>query len=239
MAAPNVVRRPPVLFAGPTRQHAAANGANSQIVIGNRVGIDGYTEVAVTAFDVNAPVASRCFQLAPFEVLTIASDVLGIPREFRGGAVISAMEWTHEVETPGGVRNLVGLAAGLVRGRSPDDTAIEFDVGSIAAEAILGPGGALTADVSCVPVPTATPTLEPPPVPTWSVMLPDVRTKRAGGVLIQNLHPSCRYRSRGTCGAQTHGSRVDFGGLCPTQHRPMLNPGTVSFQRRSESWLFD
>lgn len=96
------------------------SGDSTAIVVANLVPVAGATRIVLALFDANGPVAIRCMTLGAEEVAVIdlATWAKPAPR-FRGGAVISAVSWSHPVPAldPGQppVRNLVGLAALVLR----------------------------------------------------------------------------------------------------------------------------
>jgi hypothetical protein len=141
-----------------------ASDTSTALVVSNRIPVRGDTGVAIGIFDANGLVATRCLLLGASETAYLDADLLGLPAGFKGSAVISAVTWDHPTSHDGVDRNLVGLAADLVRRSRSANADQAADVAHTAGVPLLGPGSELTRALICgefPPRPTSTPTRLP------------------------------------------------------------------------------
>jgi hypothetical protein len=89
----------------------SATGVTGELVVTNLVGEPGGTDIALLLYDANALAAVLCRRLDAGQAEHIDLATLpGVVSGFRGGALISATQWTHR-SSGAADRPLVGLAA--------------------------------------------------------------------------------------------------------------------------------
>jgi hypothetical protein len=88
---------------------------SSVLVIANTVVVPGTTDFAVLLLDANGVVDHICRALGAGEAQAIdLASWPGLPADFMGSGVVSAIHWNHPVAGPGGALNAVGLAAVVI-----------------------------------------------------------------------------------------------------------------------------